>query len=140
MSVPSTPLATPWVERIFAHLSLIYGSRFLDMWRGVDADHLKAMWANKLGGFAENPEAIKLALDALDDKPQPPTLPEFLRLCRDAARRTGSSVPALGHKLSTEEIAHNKARLAQAIAVLHGARSTAARPAPRARSNDFEEA
>ena len=105
-------LPVKWVDRIFAHLMALYGSRFLDMWRGTDLAAVKVMWAEKLGGFESNPDAIKAALDALDDKPFPPTLPEFLHLCRDAARRAPPTILALDHKLSAEDIAKNRARIA----------------------------
>lgn len=105
---PNLPIA--WIDRIFNHLSGLYGSKFTDMWRETDIAEVKLLWAEKLAGFKGRPEAIKSAMDALDDKPWPPTLPEFLHLCRDAARRAGPLVPALEHKLSPEDIERNKAR------------------------------
>jgi hypothetical protein len=78
------------------------------MWRGTDLAGVKLTWASKLSGFANMPEAIKAALDALDDRPLPPTLPEFLHLCRDAARRAGPAAKALEHKLTPEEIERNR--------------------------------
>ena len=66
----------------------------------------------EIAGFQDRPEAIKAALDALDDKPFPPTLPEFLRACRDAAKRVGTKHFALEHKLTPEEIERNRQRIA----------------------------
>ena len=113
-NAPRLPM--PWIEKIFTHLTELYGSRFADMWRGVDVAGVKTTWAAKLGGFSDRPEAIKAALDALDDKPLPPTLPEFLHLCRDAARRQGDHKnPALECKLSAEQLEKNRARIRELV-------------------------
>lgn len=95
---PALPDA--WVERLFDHMAALYGSKFADLWRSTDPAKVRAMWADKLAGFADKPQAIKAALDALDERPFPPTLPEFIALCRDAAKRIGTAVPALPHKLT----------------------------------------
>ncbi|MDE2106643.1 MAG: hypothetical protein KGL39_56025 [Patescibacteria group bacterium] len=88
-------LPEPWVDRLFGRLEGLYGAKFHDLWRGSDIENVKRTWAEKLGGFGDRPEALKAALDACDDKPWPPTLPEFLGLCRDAAKRTGPAYAAL---------------------------------------------
>lgn len=113
---PQRPSALPeaWIDRIFDHMAGLYGSKFADLWGGVDSEKVKATWANKLAGFAENPKAIKSALDALDERPFPPTLPEFMQLCRDAARRMGGSTPALPHKPTQAERQH-QAEMAKRI-------------------------
>lgn len=100
-----SPLPEAWVCRIFDHLLVQYGKRFSDMWDGVDPAAMRAGWAIKLGGFADKPKAIKQALDSLDSKPFPPTLPEFLTMCREAASRGLDDKPALPHYPSAEEIA-----------------------------------
>lgn len=99
------PSALPesWVARIFEHMAGLYGSKFADLWGGSSPEKVHAVWAEKLAGFADKPHAIKAALDALDEHPFPPTLPEFVVLCRNAARRVGSAQAALPHKPTTEE-------------------------------------
>lgn len=103
---PQNQSALPdtWVERIFDHMAALYGSKFADLWRNTDAEKVKSMWAFRLGGFADKPQAIKSALDALDDRPFPPTLPEFIALCRQAASRMGSDTKALPYKPTAEDI------------------------------------
>lgn len=86
-------LPEPWIERIFGRLEDFYGARFLDMWRGTDLLRVKATWSEKLVRFADNPKAIGYALDALEQKPFPPTLPEFLELCRQAPRQERAALP-----------------------------------------------
>jgi len=46
---------------------------------------VKSLWAEKLGMVAGNLAVIHSALDACDERPWPPTLPEFLGLCREAS-------------------------------------------------------
>ncbi len=88
-STSRPPLPSHWVARIFRELQGYYGSRFLDMWRvgqllpdGQDAGiaNAKEVWGEKLAGFADRPECIKRALESLPQ--HPPTLPEFVGLCR----------------------------------------------------------
>jgi len=87
-----------------------YGSRFLNQWKtgqqlpdGSDVGIKNAMatWAKKLAGFADMPDAIKAVLDYLP--PDPPSLPEFVNLCREAGRRRGESMQKIEHKQTAEE-------------------------------------
>jgi hypothetical protein len=61
-------------------------------------------WGEGLGAF--NGEAIKLALDTclLAYVDFPPTLPQFIRLCKDARDRQNLSVPRLSEKRSRADI------------------------------------
>ena len=87
-----------------------YGSRFLNQWKtgqkhpdgdDIGVRNAMAVWAKKLGGFSEIPDAIKAVLDNLP--PEPPSLPEFVRLCRSAAAQPKSSAPRLAHRMTPEE-------------------------------------
>lgn len=91
------------IDRLFGELEALYGSRFADMWAGTDIERVKAKWTEKLRGFADHPGVIQKAVDALDERPSPPTLPEFMALCRDAARRMGSTQAALPHKMTAAD-------------------------------------
>lgn len=103
---PVRPSVLPesWISKIFDHISGLYGSKFADLWRGTDPATVKRTWAEKLAGFQTMPKAIKEALDALDSKPFPPTLPEFIALCREAAIRHQTDLPKLEHKPTQEEL------------------------------------
>lgn len=68
------------IDRLFAHLAACYGARFTDMWRDVDPATMKRVWAEELAGYA--PEEIVRGLSACRTRDWPPTLPEFLKLCR----------------------------------------------------------
>ena len=78
----SKALPGEWVERIFQIMAANYGARFADAWRGVDAETVKAVWAKKLGAL--KPEQIRRGIASLEQCKFPPTLPEFMALCKQA--------------------------------------------------------
>ena len=92
-----------WIAKIFDQMSAMYGSKFADLWRGSDLATVRRVWAEKLAGFETMPGAIKEALAALDSKPFPPTLPEFLALCREAGTRHVQQRPMIEYKATPEE-------------------------------------
>lgn len=96
------------IDRLFAEMEAMYGAKFADLWAGTDIERVKAKWVEKLKGFADHPGVIQKAIDALDERPYPPTLPEFIGLCREAAKRIGTPTPALPHKLTGED--HDRIR------------------------------
>lgn len=119
-----SPQALPrsLVAEIFQAMQGEYGTRFLNMWRtgqiveggehhGKDAGLLNAMirWGQRLAGFADRPDCIRRVLDALPA--DPPTLPAFCDLCRDAARRTPSAQAALPFKADPEKAKEASNRL-----------------------------
>jgi len=76
------PPALPesWIEKLFSRLSAMYGRKFADLWAGCNLAEVKAVWAEDLAGCSG--EEIKRGLDACKTRTFPPTLPEFLMLCR----------------------------------------------------------
>lgn len=108
-------LKIEWVERIFQEFSNLYGTKAATLWDGQDPDRLKAYWADKLDGFSDKPEAIRAALDALTEHPFPPTLPEFVVLCRTAAKRIGPKVPALTYTYDSDRAKRFSAELAKVV-------------------------
>lgn len=78
-------LPMPWVEKIFAKLTLTYGRDFLSRWEGQNIAAVMADWAHELAGYQQALNAIKHALSILPaDKP--PTVIEFKHLCRSVPR------------------------------------------------------
>jgi hypothetical protein len=112
-------LRDEWIARIFEHMSALYGAKFQDLWRGTEPEVMRRMWASKLSGFADKPKAIKQALDCLDAKPFPPTLPEFVTMCREAAGRGLDAPPMLEHHQSPEEIERAAKAAKQAVEAAH---------------------
>lgn len=101
------PLPESWVERIFDRMQGLYGSLWVDRWRsgetikapdGTTADRgmilAKATWAQELGGFAGEAERIAKALDDCRGRNLPPTLPEFIGLCRQQYVEGPKELPA----------------------------------------------
>jgi hypothetical protein len=90
-------LPIPWIEKLFARFEALYGAKFHDQWRGTNLENVKATWAEKLGGFRDKPNALRAAADACDDLEWPPMLPQFINLCRQAAKRAANeSIPVAG--------------------------------------------
>ena len=79
-SADAQPLRADWVKALFAKLSARYGTLFADRYAGVPQDVLIAEWGAELAGFTG--EDIRRGLDGCRDLKFPPTLPEFLALCR----------------------------------------------------------
>lgn len=79
------------IDRVFARLLVRYGAQWLRQWEGVDMDAVKAEWANELGVYANNLNAIGYGLDNLPVD-FPPNVSQFKALCN---RRPDAVVPAL---------------------------------------------
>lgn len=107
---PQSALPEAWIERVFGRFEDFYGAKFLDMWRGSDMLRVKRTWAMKLVGFSDQPERISFALNALEHHPFPPTLPEFLALCRQAPP---PNRPALPEPRIDPEVAAARAKQVQ---------------------------
>lgn len=76
--VPALPES--WAEQIFRRLENFYGAKFADSLGGIPRERVKQAWAEELADYAA-PE-IKRGLESCRSRTWPPTLPEFLMLCR----------------------------------------------------------
>ncbi len=65
---------------VFAKLRAIWGTRFIALWRGAELDEVLATWDEALRGVSR--DRIARALIDCQNADKPPTLPEFLALCR----------------------------------------------------------
>lgn len=73
-------LPIPWIDKIFQKLTLTFGRDFLDRWKGVPIEDVKADWAHELRGFQQNPASIAYGLEhCISGKP--PTVQEFKSAC-----------------------------------------------------------
>lgn len=79
-SDPAAALPSAWIERVFARLTGFYGAKFLQQWAGLNLEAVKAVWAEELAGFSG--EELGSGIDACRTRDWPPSLPEFLKLCR----------------------------------------------------------
>jgi len=111
-------LPLPWVDRIFAKLTLVYGQQFLNRWRDLDMDAVKFDWAKELDGFENHPTAIAFALQNLDPD-SPPTVLVFRKI---AMRAPAADLPRL------PEPAADRQRVADELAKLNNLRASPASP------------
>ena len=113
------------IARLFAAMRANYGKSFEGKWAsgtkivggaydGLDEGIVSTMryWAERLGGYRDKLGVIKVALTRLP--PHPPSLPEFLEICRVAGsvpqKPAGLGLPS--PKLSAEQAARNRERMA----------------------------
>lgn len=73
-------LPDSWMEKLFLKMEIRYGSLWVDRYGMLSRDTVKNGWAEELAGYTG--EEIKRGLDGCASKTFPPTLPEFLMLCR----------------------------------------------------------
>lgn len=74
------PLPTAWIEKLFDRMAALYGSKFADMWRGSDPVEVKKLWAGELGKLTR--DEVTKGAQALMTLEWPPSLPQFVALCR----------------------------------------------------------
>lgn len=87
------PVPIAWVESLFARMQAMYGNKFLDMWRGTDAEMVKQMWADEMGKLSA--EDLKRGFNALISRDWPPSLPEYVRMCKPSVDPTVAYYEAL---------------------------------------------
>lgn len=82
LTLPQNAPALPetWVERIFQRMENYYLGKWIDGFGGIPRERVKQAWAEELADFTA--EELKRGLDACKTKIWPPTLPEFMTLCR----------------------------------------------------------
>lgn len=86
-------LPMPWIDKVFANLTLVYGQQFLARWRDLDLDAVKFDWSAKLDGFENHPEAIAWALQNLPAE-YPPNVLQFRDIARKAPLPEDRSLPS----------------------------------------------
>lgn len=121
-------LPLPWVDRIFEKLTLVYGQKFIALWRDVDLNAVKSDWAHELAGFAPRDgevgsgragaAAIAYALANLDPL-APPNVLQFRALARRAPALEAPRLPE--PKADPERVA---AELAKLKPIAEAARAT----------------
>ena len=74
-------LPDEWVDRLFLRFSTMYGSAWLEKWRGIPMDEVRRTWAADLGGF--DGETLRRALEHVKSNCSfPPSCPEFVAICK----------------------------------------------------------
>lgn len=78
------PRAVPahWAARLIERMRGLYGERFDRQWSSIEPEDLPRIWAEELAGFSG--EELARGLAACRQRDWPPTIPEFMKLCRPA--------------------------------------------------------
>ena len=138
-SLPNAkPLPPAWVERLFDRFKVAFGVQKVGaMWQGMEPAEVMAGWGAQLGRFP--PDALARALQAVIDSGRewPPTLPEFVAICRDFHRprqdEGALSLPAPGQGHTDREAA--RAQLERIRAMM----ASAVKPMQHVMSNGDDE-
>lgn len=77
-AAPAIPAS--WVESLFSRMNAMYGNKFLDMWGHADLALVKKMWAEEM--VVLTADEMRRGYAGLMKRDWPPTLPEFIRMCR----------------------------------------------------------
>ena len=85
-------LPIEWIEKIFKKLTVTYGRDFLGRFEGIPLSDIKTDWAHELGGFESHPEAIRHALQNLNQS-RAPTVYEFRNVCASAPKMAALELP-----------------------------------------------
>lgn len=77
---PAEAVPEAWIDSLFARMSGSYGAKWADLWRGTDLQSVRRLWGTELAALSR--DDLKAGVEALRTRPFPPTLPEFISLCR----------------------------------------------------------
>lgn len=77
---PSAAIARKSVEKLFIRMHALYGAKFLEQWKGIDSDAVQRQWGIALGKMT--PEQIRRGMLLMETCDLPPTLPQFIKLCK----------------------------------------------------------
>jgi len=100
LSTSTDPLPMAWIEKLFERMISLYGHKFLDMWRDVDLQAVKGIWAQELGKLSR--DEIAQGANALLAQEWPPTLPQFIKLCRPAIDAVAAYYEAVNGVIARE--------------------------------------
>lgn len=89
-------LPDAWVDRLFQRFATAYGTeKFTSLWRTQDMRDVKALWATELGRFTRDEVAHAVALLGEKHPSWPPTLFEFVALCRETVNHESAFYEAV---------------------------------------------
>lgn len=103
----SNALPDAAMERLFARFEAMYGAKFADAWKGCNLANVKTVWAEALGACSRDELAAGIA--GCMAKEWPPTLPEFLKLCRQAPPNAPGGHPTANEAWALVLTSHDEA-------------------------------
>jgi hypothetical protein len=100
---PRNAISRKDIEQLFSRMAALYGERFGAMWRGTNVQHVQLTWALELAKLTC--DQLLAGSDNLAAILRPPTLPEFVALCRSArAEQLAASAPRLANEKRADQI------------------------------------
>lgn len=76
----TSAIPASWAARLVERMQALYGAKFAQQWAGIEPVRLTEIWAEELAGMTG--EELARGLASCRSRPWPPTLPEFVLLCR----------------------------------------------------------
>ena len=104
------------MERVFAKMSLSFGSQALSKWSGMDMRDVYQDWAGSMQNLSLG--AIQYGIEQSKKETHPPNQGEFIKHC--SGYRASAHVFKIESKLTPEQIAKNKLRIAEIAKNLAG--------------------
>lgn len=98
---PDGAMPKRWVESLFERMEMSYGEKFTRQWGNVDPHKMRRFWAVELGTLT--PEQLKVGVEAMRRRDWPPTLPEFMALCKPTFDYSGALYEAIEQIQKREE-------------------------------------
>ena len=100
LSTSIDPIPQAWIDALFAKMFMIYGNKFAEMWRDIDIETVKATWAQELGKLSR--DEIARGANALMAQEWPPTLPQFIKLCKPSVDAVAAYYEAVNGVVARE--------------------------------------
>jgi len=101
LSTSIDPISDKWIDALFAKMSTYYGNKFSDMWRDSNMQAVKSVWAQELRKLSR--EDFTRGANALMTQEWPPTLPQFIKLCRPAIDSVTAYYEAVNGAVAREQ-------------------------------------
>lgn len=100
LSTSTEPISDKWIDALFAKMSLYYGNKFADMWRDSSMQAIKGLWAQELRKLSR--EDFTRGANALMTQEWPPTLPQFIKLCKPSVDAVAAYYQAVNGVIARE--------------------------------------
>ena len=94
------PIPEKWIDALFAKMSTYYGNKFADMWRDGNMQAIKAVWFEECVKLSR--EDFTRGANALMAQEWPPTLPQFIKLCKPAIDAVAAYYEAVNGVIARE--------------------------------------
>lgn len=100
LSTSINPVPDHWIDALFAKMSSYYGNKFADMWRDSSMQAIKGIWAQELLKLSR--EDFTRGANALLAQEWPPTLPQFIKLCKPSVDAVAAYYQAVNGVIARE--------------------------------------